>query len=136
MDALDQKRIQTNSKGKCFLHPDGAFDGSLFLPDRVVSSTRTLCHTLLPLSQMDHDPRNPTYISSQGPLPSTVADFWQVKLISIHSGLLFRACFFSLKMCCTLCDPLVSCDLLFFASVMLMSAAQALKRESFVIICN
>lgn len=41
----------------------------------------------LSLSQMDHDPRNPTYISAQGPLPTTVADFWQVMLISILYGL-------------------------------------------------
>uniref|UniRef100_A0A9J7Z8P3 Protein tyrosine phosphatase receptor type N2 n=1 Tax=Cyprinus carpio carpio TaxID=630221 RepID=A0A9J7Z8P3_CYPCA len=27
---------------------------------------------------MDHDPRNPAYISAQAPLPSTVADFWQM----------------------------------------------------------
>lgn len=54
-------------------------------------STQTLCHTLLfPLPQMDHDPRNPTYISSQGPLPSTVADFWQVRLVSLSSRGVFR----------------------------------------------
>ncbi len=46
----------------------------------------TLSHSVPSFSQMDHDPRNPTYISSQGPLPSTVADFWQVTLIFIHAG--------------------------------------------------
>ncbi|KAK2494436.1 hypothetical protein MC885_015131 [Smutsia gigantea] len=33
---------------------------------------------------MDHDPRSPAYIATQGPLPTTVADFWQVNLVSEH----------------------------------------------------
>uniref|UniRef100_A0A8D0HQ46 Protein tyrosine phosphatase receptor type N n=1 Tax=Sphenodon punctatus TaxID=8508 RepID=A0A8D0HQ46_SPHPU len=33
---------------------------------------------LLPL-QIDHDPRMPAYIATQGPLSHTIADFWQVR---------------------------------------------------------
>ena len=30
------------------------------------------------LLQTDHDPRNPAYIVTQGPMAHTVADFWQM----------------------------------------------------------
>ena len=30
------------------------------------------------ICQSDHDPRNPSYIVTQGPLAQTVADFWQM----------------------------------------------------------
>ncbi len=35
-------------------------------------------HKLSSLLQTDHDPRNPAYIVTQGPMAHTVADFWQM----------------------------------------------------------
>lgn len=35
-------------------------------------------HTLNIMLQTDHDPRNPAYIATQGPLPHTAADLWQM----------------------------------------------------------
>lgn len=78
-----------------FFYPNGSLEGSL-LPTQYVficQSQPKHCLTLFLLSQMDHDPRNPTYIASQGPLPSTVTDFWQVKPI-------FTVCLSSFFICC------------------------------------
>uniref|UniRef100_A0A803T983 Protein tyrosine phosphatase receptor type N n=1 Tax=Anolis carolinensis TaxID=28377 RepID=A0A803T983_ANOCA len=33
---------------------------------------------------IDHDPRMPAYLATQGPLSHTIADFWQVNLVSEH----------------------------------------------------
>lgn len=35
--------------------------------------------------QIEHDPRMPAYIATQGPLSHTIADFWQVS-VSQHLG--------------------------------------------------
>lgn len=39
--------------------------------------------------QFDHDPRQPSYIATQGPLAHTVADFWQVSLAFFFSFFFF-----------------------------------------------
>ena len=41
-------------------------------------------------SQMDHDPKNPSYIATQGPLAHTVSDFWQVSMLGLLCHFLSR----------------------------------------------
>lgn len=35
------------------------------------------------MPQTDHDPKNPTYIATQGPVAHTVSDFWQVNMLDL-----------------------------------------------------
>ena len=44
------------------------------------------------LPQIDHDPRLPAYIATQGPLPHTIADFWQVCTTPLRGLLWVIAC--------------------------------------------
>ena len=41
-------------------------------------SIEVCTHIACDSPQMDHDPKNPSYIATQGPLAQTVSDFWQV----------------------------------------------------------
>lgn len=83
-DKFTWKRKKTAESNVFCSHPSAQMEAlmDVFYSDFMFPFAQTHSHTLLPLSQMDHDPRNPTYIASQGPLLSTVADFWQVKLLS------------------------------------------------------
>lgn len=53
----------------------------------VSGAGRRSSHSHAPLPQTDHDPRNPAYIVTQGPLANTKADFWQVRSAPSHWGL-------------------------------------------------
>lgn len=46
-----------------------------------ISNTNLKRLCCLSHQQFDHDPRQPSYIATQGPLPHTVADFWQVSTV-------------------------------------------------------
>lgn len=55
--------VLTYDHSRVLLRPEGSHSSS----DYINASPIT-----------DHDPRSPAYIATQGPLPTTVADFWQM----------------------------------------------------------
>nr|KAF6419248.1 protein tyrosine phosphatase receptor type N2 [Rousettus aegyptiacus] len=55
--------VLTYDHSRVLLTPEGGHSGSDYINASPI---------------MDHDPRNPAYIATQGPLPTTVADFWQM----------------------------------------------------------
>ncbi|ELK19044.1 Receptor-type tyrosine-protein phosphatase N2, partial [Pteropus alecto] len=57
--------VLTYDHSRVLLRPEGSHSSS----DYINASPIT-----------DHDPRSPAYIATQGPLPTTVADFWQASL--------------------------------------------------------
>jgi receptor-type tyrosine-protein phosphatase N len=65
---------------------------------------QTATHKLSLLLQTDHDPRNPAYIVTQGPMAHTVADFWQMvwEQGSVVLVMLSR-CYFTLRSNMTFC---------------------------------
>lgn len=47
-------------------------------PSLSIVAFAILAHDASSLPQIEHDPRMPAYIATQGPLSHTIADFWQV----------------------------------------------------------
>ena len=72
-------------------------------------------------SQMDHDPRNPAYIATQGPLPSTVADFWQVTHCLVVCVCVFSVDGVKMQTCVHRFQPIETVNLIFIVSILIKS---------------
>ncbi|XP_015110200.1 receptor-type tyrosine-protein phosphatase-like N isoform X3 [Diachasma alloeum] len=71
--ATDNENIDKNRPGSAF-----PYDHSRIVLNDLSNLNSSDYINASTITPTDHDPRNPAYIATQGPLPQTSADFWQL----------------------------------------------------------
>nr|XP_033327168.1 receptor-type tyrosine-protein phosphatase N2 isoform X1 [Megalopta genalis] len=78
-DPCSSEVAQSEANVKCN-RPGGPFpyDHSRVILNDLANANNSDYINASTIKSTDHDPRNPAYIATQGPLPHTAADFWQL----------------------------------------------------------
>ncbi|XP_029663204.1 uncharacterized protein LOC115235499 isoform X2 [Formica exsecta] len=71
--AENEANIQQNRSGAAL-----PYDHSRVVLNDLANANNSDYINASTIKSTDHDPRNPAYIATQGPLPQTTADFWQL----------------------------------------------------------
>nr|XP_034182626.1 receptor-type tyrosine-protein phosphatase N2 isoform X1 [Osmia lignaria] len=79
VDPSSTEIAQSDANIKC-IRPGAAlpYDHSRVILNDLANANNSDYINASTIKSTDHDPRNPAYIATQGPLPQTTADFWQL----------------------------------------------------------